>query len=230
MRIKVTENGPYLVTGGIPIKEMFIVQEGRHNVLQEGRVLPQADSYALCRCGSSSNAPFCDGSHEIVAFKGEETASREPYSERVVDVVEGSTMFLLDDDRCAFARFCHRDKGDVWSLTEQDADPKKREEALIAARECPAGRLVMMDKDGNVLEEELKPEIIILHDPEKGASAGIFVKGPVVVEAADGTEYEVRNRVALCRCGNSRNKPFCDAAHVTVAFDDGHLVDVELGK
>ena len=37
----------------------------------------------------------------------------------------------------------------------------------------------------------------------------------------DGTEYELRNRYALCRCGASRNKPFCDAMHVTVGYEDG---------
>ena len=37
----------------------------------------------------------------------------------------------------------------------------------------------------------------------------------------DGVEYELRNRYALCRCGASRNKPFCDAMHVTVGFEDG---------
>jgi CDGSH-type Zn-finger protein len=223
MHIKITENGPYLVFGGIPIREMVITPEGRHYVLREGRALPQAEEYALCRCGSSRNAPFCDGSHSSAAFDGTETASREPYSRRVADVTFGSTMNLRDDNRCAFARFCHTDRGDVWSLTEKDSDSKNREAAIGAATACPAGRLMMVDKDMNPLEEEFAPEIIIMQDPEKNVSSGIFVKGPVVIEAADGTVYEVRNRVMLCRCGNSENKPFCNASHVPAGFHDGHL-------
>lgn len=223
MRIKITENGPYLVTGGIPLKEMVITPKGHHYELVEGRKLPQADEYALCRCGGTKNAPFCDGTHEHNGFKGKETASRKKYADRIEDVVEGSTMTLLDDGRCAFARFCHTERGDVWSVTDADQDPQNRAAAIKAASECPAGRLVMIDKEGNVLEETHAPEIVILQDPEKGASAGIFVKGPVVVEAADGTEYEVRNRVALCRCGRSSNKPFCDATHAQFGFNDGHL-------
>jgi CDGSH-type Zn-finger protein len=43
----------------------------------------------------------------------------------------------------------------------------------------------------------------------------------VRVVAADGTPYEVRNRVTLCRCGNSRNKPFCDGSHEDVGFREG---------
>jgi CDGSH-type Zn-finger protein len=223
MLIKITENGPYLVSGGIPVREMIITPEKHHYVLKEGRELPQSEEYALCRCGKSSNAPFCDGSHVSSNFNGRETASREPYSRRVADITQGTTMNLLDDNRCAFARFCHTDRGDIWNLTARDSDSQNRDAAIKAAQECPAGRLVMVDKDMNPLEEEFKPEIIVLQDPQKKCSAGIYVKGPVTIEAADGTTYEVRNRVALCRCGRSRNKPFCDASHVSIGFDDGHI-------
>jgi len=41
------------------------------------------------------------------------------------------------------------------------------------------------------------------------------------VEASDGTTYEVRDRVTLCRCGHSSNKPFCDGTHKVVGFRDG---------
>jgi CDGSH-type Zn-finger protein len=223
MRIKIIEDGPYYVSGGIPIREAIITLEGHHYVLKEGRKLPQAEEYALCRCGASRSAPFCDGSHGSAAFDGTETASREPYAKRVEDIVSGTTMHLLDDNRCAFARFCHSERGDVWNLTAKDYNPQNREAAIRAAGECPAGRLVMVDKDMVPIEEELKPEIIIMQDPEKHVSSGIYVRGPITVEAADGTAYEVRNRVMLCRCGQSENKPFCNADHVLSHFSDGHL-------
>lgn len=220
MRIKIIPNGPYLVTGGIPIKEMIIIPMGHHNEFTEGRTLPQSDEYFLCRCGHSKNAPFCDAEHVKAGFSGRETASKAPYADRIKDVVEGETMMLLDDDRCAFARFCHREGGSVWELTMQDSDPEKRSEALKAAHDCPAGRLVTVTHDGEIIEDKNEPEIIIMQDPEKGTSAGIFVKGPIVIESADGTEYEVRNRVALCRCGESHNKPFCDASHINANYID----------
>lgn len=223
MRIKIVKNGPYLVSGGIPLREGIITPAGHHYILKEGRALPQAQEYALCRCGGSRNAPFCDGSHAHNGFNGRESASRKPYAERVQDVTRGATMELLDDGRCAFARFCHTELGDIWSATEHDDDPSYRRAAIGAARSCPAGRLTMIDDQGNSLDETPAPEIIIAQDPERGCSAGIFVRGPIVIEGADGEEYEVRNRVALCRCGKSRNKPFCNAAHVNFQFDDGHL-------
>lgn len=223
MRIKITENGPYIVSGGIPLREMIITPEGHHYIFREKRRLPQVEEYALCRCGKSRDAPFCDGSHEHTLFDGSETASRKPYRERITDTTSGASMVLLDDDRCAFARFCHTDRGDVWNLTIDDSDHRNREAAIDAAKSCPAGRLVMADNEGNPLEEVFEPEIIVIQDPEINCGAGIYVKGPITIESADGTEYEVRNRVALCRCGMSENKPFCDANHVSGKFNDGHL-------
>lgn len=220
MKIKITENGPYIVTGGVPLKEKIITRKGHHYVLKDGRTFPLQEEYALCRCGHSKNAPYCDGSHETFDFDGTETADKTPYLDRLEDVVEGEEITLADDGRCAFARFCHREGGDVWNLTANDTLGNNKEEAIIAAHECPAGRLTMYDKEGNSLDTPNDPEILVVQDPEQHCSAGLFVKGPIVIEGADGTTYEVRNRVALCRCGHSSNKPFCDATHVTIEYHD----------
>jgi hypothetical protein len=80
--------------------------------------------------------------------------------------------------------------------------------------------LVAAEKDGKKIEPVYEPAIEIVQDPEEGVSAGIFVKGIIPIESSDGTTYEIRNRVALCRCGKSRNKPFCDATHVEIEFTD----------
>jgi CDGSH-type Zn-finger protein len=44
------------------------------------------------------------------------------------------------------------------------------------------------------------------------------VKGPIKLVDAEGNEFEVRETVALCRCGGSANKPFCDGSHNKIAF------------
>jgi CDGSH-type Zn-finger protein len=44
---------------------------------------------------------------------------------------------------------------------------------------------------------------------------------PKIKVRADGTPYETRNRVTLCRCGASARKPFCDGRHLEARFDDG---------
>ena len=58
----------------------------------------------------------------------------------------------------------------------------------------------------------------MVHDTGLGVGAGYRVWGGIQVTAADGYQYELRNRVSLCRCGASRNKPFCDGTHAKVRF------------
>jgi len=217
--IKIVKNGSYIVTGEVPLSEKIIVSKGKINEYMGGCKLPQADEYALCRCGQSKNAPFCDGSHEKVGFDGVEKASRDKFEDRA-ELLEGPELDLLDDHRCAYARFCHEEDGQVWGLTESSDIPKYREQAIKAASECPAGRLVAYDKTGKAIEPKYEPSIEILQDPEQQASGPIFVKGNIPIEASDGYTYEIRNRVALCRCGKSRNKPFCDATHISIKFSD----------
>jgi len=218
-KIKILKNGPYVVSGHVKLSEKIIAAEGRGYVYTEGRDLPQAETFTLCRCGQSKNPPFCDGTHLKSDFQGEETASKSNFEDRA-EYLEGPELDLLDDHRCAFARFCHRNDGDAWGLTEESDNPKLREEAIKAASDCPAGRLVAVDKSGNAFEPEYEPGIDIIQDPERGVSGGIFVKGNIPIESSDGTRYEKRNRVVLCRCGKSSDKPFCDATHVPIKFRD----------
>ena len=64
--IKVRPNGPFLVTGSIEIMDA----DGKSFAVN-----PDKPNVALCRCGHSSNKPFCDGSHNQCGFQAEETAS-----------------------------------------------------------------------------------------------------------------------------------------------------------
>lgn len=217
VKIKITEAGPYLVSGHVPLYEKIIVPKGREYEFENGRELPQAEAYALCRCGHSKNAPFCDGSHETCGFVGKETASRDRFHERA-ELLEGPGIDLMDDNRCAYARFCHRKHGNVWELTEDSINAENIKEAIKAASDCPAGRLVAREKNGNLIEPSYGPEIDIIQDPQQGVSSGIFIKGNIPVVAADGFCYETRNRAMLCRCGGSRNLPYCDASHIPIKF------------
>jgi CDGSH-type Zn-finger protein len=219
-KIKILKDGPYIVTGNVPLSEKIIVSEGKENVFKHGRDLPQAEEYALCRCGKSKNPPFCDSSHVKLGFDGTEQAARKKYSDSAHKIV-GPVLDLLDNESlCAFARFCHRKDGGVWELTEKSNDPKLREEAIKAACDCPSGRLTVLDKTGKAIEPEYEPAIEILQDPGKEVSGPIFVKGRIPIESSDGYIYETRNRVTLCRCGKSTNRPFCDASHVSTKYSD----------
>lgn len=218
-KIRILKDGPYVVTGNIKLSESIITSQGKDYVYSEGRKLPQAKTYTLCRCGKSKNPPFCDGTHSDCDFHGDETASKADFVDRA-EVLMGADLDLLDDHRCAFARFCHRKDGTAWELIRQSDDAKLKEEAIKASSDCPAGRLVAMEKNGIAIEPEYTPEIVVLQDPERGVSCGIFVKGGIPLESVDGSRYERRNRFVLCRCGESVNKPFCDATHVHIKYRD----------
>lgn len=218
-KIEIMENGPYLVSGNVPLTEKIIIPNSKINEYHQGRKFPLNREYALCRCGHSKTPPFCDGHHERIGFNGTETASRDTYFNRA-EMLEGPDLKLMDDNRCAYARFCHREEGNVWELTERSDDPQFRKEAIKAAIDCPTGRLVALDRAGNPIEPHFEPSIEILQDPAEGVSGPVFVKGNIPIESAGGFFYEARNRIALCRCGKSRNKPFCDAAHISVKYVD----------
>ncbi len=80
---------------------------------------------------------------------------------------------------------------------------------------CPSGALAYARGDG---AEPL--------EPEEPASITATVDGPyrvrgsIPVFGADGRAYERRARQVLCRCGLSRNKPFCDGSHWYAGFRD----------
>jgi len=215
-KIKVSKNGPYIVSGRIPLAKQTINTnaEGDPSEWREGDKYPLQENYALCRCGQSKNKPFCDGTHIKVNFEGTETASREPYLKQA-EKIEGPALKLTDaQDLCASARFCHR-AGGTWNLTMQSNNPDSKKIAIEEAGSCPAGRLVVWDKKTKkAIEPLFEQSIGLVEDPQTGLSGPIWVRGGIPVESADGTVYEIRNRVTLCRCGKSSNKPFCDGSHM----------------
>lgn len=227
-KITVTVNGPYLVQGGIPLAHQHIVTDAQGGSLDwregEAVALPASPTYALCRCGQSGTKPFCDGAHQRAGFDGTETATRVPYATQA-ERIEGPAMVIEDASAlCAFARFCDL-KGQVWKLVLESDRPAAAKLVEQQAGDCPGGRLVAKQRSSlparwQAIEPRFEPSIGLVQDTAKGVSGPLWVRGGVAVMAADGYAYEVRNRVALCRCGASGNKPFCDGSHVSAGFHD----------
>ena len=213
-KIKVSKNGPYIISGGIPLVEQVIGidAEGYSYEWREGRKYQSGDLYALCRCGQSNNKPFCDTTHIKINFNGTETASWRVYLDQA-EKIKGPALELTDvRELCAVARFCDRNDG-IWKLTQQSDDLEAKRIAIEEAGNCPSGRLVVWDKNGKVIEPEFEPSLALVQDPQEDMNGPIWVLGGIPVESADGGIYEIRNRVTLCRCGKSANKPFCDGSH-----------------
>jgi CDGSH-type Zn-finger protein len=225
MKIVVTKDGPYRVTGGVPLGEQIVVtdEDGEAWEWGEGRGYETGATYKLCRCGRSGTKPFCDGTHRLVRFDGTETADRGPYVERA-KVFDGPEMSLTDVvPLCALAGFCNP-HGGAWGLVQRTDHPRPRELLEHEAGHCPSGRLVSWQgapsREGRPLEPDLPPSIGLVQDRRRGVSGPLWVRGRIRIESADGTGYEVRNRVTLCRCGQSGNRPFCDGSHIRTRFHD----------
>jgi hypothetical protein len=105
--------------------------------------------------------------------------------------------------------------GGIWNLTRQSGNPEARDIAIEEAGNCPSGRLVVWDKkSGKALEPEFEKSIVVIEYPPRSEHGPLWVRGGIPVESSDGHVYEIRNRVTLCRCGKSHNKPFCDGSHI----------------
>ena len=214
-KVKVIKNGPYIVSGGVPLSEqlMCVDPDGQCHGWKEGKKYPVQENYALCRCSHSETPPFCDGSHVKIKFDGTEEAARTSYLEQAGET-DGPGLRLTDaKELCAGARFCDR-AGGAWKLTQQSSKPDARKTAIEEACDCPSGRLVAWDQDGKAIEPVFEPSIGLVEDTQAGKMGPLWVRGGIPIESADGTTYEIRNRVTLCRCGKSSNKPFCDGSHL----------------
>lgn len=220
-KIRILMDGPYEVSGRVPLGKdiMQCDADGVSHAWEKGESYqPGGEPYYLCRCGRSRTKPYCDGTHEDIGFCGHEHAERTPYADSAA-LQEGETINLLDDESlCAGARFC--DSGvTVWGAVERSADPAYAEMAIQESCACPGGRLTVVDKDGTPVEPDLPREIGLVNDPYADFRGPLWVKGGIAIEGARGERYEVRNRVTLCRCGESRNQPYCDGSHYTC----GHM-------
>jgi CDGSH-type Zn-finger protein len=220
--ITVAASGPYLVEGDVSLGHQHIVvnDQGESLDWRAGANIVHSETYALCRCGRSRKKPFCDGTHKSVAFDGTETASHTPY-EKQARRFPGPTMLLEDaESLCAFARFCDP-HGQVWNLVGQSGDPRAAKLVEYEAGHCPSGRLVSKHNTATkALEPHFEPSIGLVQDTAQGVSGPLWVRGGIPVIGATGHKYEVRNRMTLCRCGASSNKPFCDGSHASIKFTD----------
>jgi CDGSH-type Zn-finger protein len=216
-RVRITEDGPYEVTGSPPLVRTAPIETafGEPIGWQQSTPVDAPAEFDLCRCGMSSRKPFCDASHETARFEGEEVADRRPRAERA-RVIKGRDVVMTDDmSLCTHAGHCADRFTDVWDMIRATADPAVRDRLQRMVELCPSGRLAHAPTvDAEPVEPVSEPSIAVIED------GPLWVRGGIPIESSDGTTYEVRNRVTLCRCGYSNNKPFCDGTHKVIGFRD----------
>src|SRR5262249_41003887 len=126
-RVVISQNGPYLVTGNVPLAKQTIVTDadGNSQAWEESDKYPTQERYSLCRCGQSKAKAFSGGTHAKIGFGGTDTASREPYLEQA-KIFDGPSLILTDaEGLCASGRFCDPN-GKVWNQVTRTDNPEVR--------------------------------------------------------------------------------------------------------
>ena len=170
---------------------------------------------ALCRCGGSKNKPFCDGTHQKNGFSGARLADGSADKHKSY---KGKRITIHDNRSiCAHAGHCTEGLDAVFKFGSKPAiDPDGASVAAIVevVRKCPSGAL-SYTLDGVKGDEARDPSITVAKDGPYMVAGGARLIGQSWAKGASAERY------TLCRCGGSKNKPFCDGTHWDIEFKDG---------
>jgi CDGSH-type Zn-finger protein len=170
---------------------------------------------ALCRCGGSANKPFCDGTHNKNGFSGARLA--DPGADRLDDYA--AARITIHDNRsiCAHAGRCTDGLAAVFKYkSEPWIDPAGAavDQIIEAIHACPSGALSYTLEGVAGADRQRTPSITVSKDgPYEVVGAPQLLGQPWAQGAA-------AERFTLCRCGASKNKPFCDGTHWSIGFKD----------
>jgi len=193
----------------------YIVRNLRKLSNSKGQTLHVRPIVALCRCGGSKMKPYCDGTHAQIGFDSSKDPGRT--ADRL-DKYEDSGITVLDNrGTCCHFGNCTDHLPSVFHassepfVTPEGASPG---EIVDIVRACPSGALGFI-RDGVAYEgEERDPEIYVAENASYYVRGGIELEGEAMNAGAN------REHFALCRCGQSKNKPFCDGTHWWIKFQD----------
>jgi len=201
--IECRPNGPYLVKGLVGLTN------------SRGESVATEGVFALCRCGHSANKPFCDGTHKTVGFSGARVSDGsndklKSYSAPGITIYDNRSI-------CAHAGYCSdglaavfREEGTPWI----DPHGGSVQAIVETIRKCPSGAL-RCTVDG--LESPVDARAAKITITKDGPYA---IVGSVELLEARWAEGASQEHYTLCRCGASKNKPFCDGAHWSIGFHD----------
>jgi CDGSH-type Zn-finger protein/ferredoxin len=198
--IECKSNGPYLV------KDLPQLTNWK------GESIPPKPVMALCRCGGSAAKPFCDGTHQRNGFSGAKLGGlpdrRDSYRGRRITLHDNRSI-------CSHAGHCTDGLPSVFKYGAEpwiDVDGAAAEAIIEAVRNCPSGALSYSIDDIPPPEEPREPVITITKDGPYAVAGDVELIGGRWAHGASSRRY------TLCRCGGSKNKPFCDGTHWSIGF------------
>jgi len=198
-----------------PAKDGPYVVNGHVNFANQKGPIEAKDKMALCRCGKSADKPYCDGTHSKIGFssaklEGRVKDKRDNYVGRHITIHDNRGV-------CAHAGRCTDGLAAVFHLKEEPwihPDDASVDEIIKTIQKCPSGALSYSVDGVEHRDRAGAPSIFI-------APNGPYVVtgGPDLVDTvrAEGVSHE---HFTLCRCGGSKNKPFCDGSHWYNKFTD----------
>ena len=181
--------------------------------MKDGKKLEVENPSHPCRCGKSKNKPFCDGSHVKEGFE-----SKKEISDEVVQTYKGKELTInFNRSICAGASECVKGLSSVFKSGDGSnwifPDEGSSENIIKTVSACPSGALSYTIEGKTSIDTRTKPSINIIKDGPY-AVEGIKLEGMSVPTNFSSTKY------ALCRCGFSKNKPYCDYSHAQNNWKD----------
>lgn len=209
-KIETKENGPLIVSGAPDLRGHDGPIEGKPRM-------------ALCRCGASSTKPFCDGSHNAIGWSetSDKAHSRAKPIHYDAEVEEVAVKVTYSKALCSHAGACVKmgegafDTGrKPWVKPDETSVANLR--AIVAA--CPSGALQLAVGQGAPSHANPPADaahIRVAKDGPYYVENVAFAGGPFVEDSQGSTQ-----KYALCRCGLSKTRPFCDGSHYDAGWSD----------
>ena len=200
-------NGPYLLKND-ETSPIELCVSG-----PDGETVSRVSGVALCRCGDSANKPFCDGTHRKNGFSDRNEA--DAAANRSVDYTGASITIHDNRGICAHAGYCTDQLSSVFKMGSEpwiDPDGASVEAIIALVGQCPSGALSYTLENSGAGEQDITPRIRVMKN------------GPYAVSGVELGDHELGDgatsaRYTLCRCGASKNKPFCDGSHWDIGFE-----------
>jgi CDGSH-type Zn-finger protein len=217
-QIVIRKDGPYVVQGDILLvrKAQVVSEYGEPLTWKKEETIETHERYELCRCGQSEKKPFCDGTHALTEFDGAETADTGLTADRRATKAGTRIVVGSDFSLCSSSGFCGNRMGGIPKMLLKTADTQVRAQVMAMVERCPSGSYTYSVEAGEPdVEPDLPRQIAVTTEmTAEGPIAGpLWVTGSIPIERSDGQHMETRNRVTLCCCGSSKNKPLCDGTH-----------------
>lgn len=201
--IRALKDGPYAA-------ERFSLLRG-----SQGEMIRISPYTHLCRCGRSADKPLCDNSHEIYGFKTGKLTGRQPDKQ---DIYKGKEITIRDNRGvCSHRGHCTDQLPSVFRMGVEpwiDPDGAPLEEIIRVIKMCPSGALSYETMGTAVTDWNDEPNTTLVKN------GPLECQGITTFSDEEDSSPETSDHYALCRCGGSKNKPFCDGTHWNNGFTD----------